>query len=161
MKKLRNLRLALPVVLVLGLVACDDDDDVTSSNSSLARVSVDAPDSAKTGDEFEVQITAENIGVSNIRNGHVDINFPTPLTVVGVGTSAGTNATFTNGLSGGRASWDVGTLDSNSQSRLIVRTVGVLLPGQGATRVTIEASLTGQAIDAGDAVAREEMTISP
>ena len=161
MKTLRYVRLVLPVALVLGLVACDDDDDVTSSNNSLARVSVDAPDSARTGDEFEVQITVENIGVSNIRNGHVDINFPTPLTVVGVGTSAGTNATFTNGLSGGRASWDLGTIDSNSQSRLIVRTLGVLLPGQGSARVTIEASLTGQGINAGDAVAREEMTINP
>jgi hypothetical protein len=161
MQKLRFLRFALPIALVLGLVACDDDDDVTGSNRSLARVSVDAPDAARTGDEFEVQITAENIGLSNIRNGHVDINVPTPLAVVGVGTSAGTNATFSNGLSGGRVSWDLGTLDSNSQSRLIVRTVGILLPGQGSAQVTIEASMTGQSIDAGDAVAREEMTINP
>jgi hypothetical protein len=80
---------------------------------------------------------------------------------MGVGTSAGTNATFTNGLTGGRVTWDLGTLDSNSQSRLNIRTVGILPAGQGSTRVTIEASLTGQSIGAGDAVAREEMTIEP
>lgn len=161
MKTLRSLRFALPLALVLGFVACDDDDDITGSNRSIARVSVDAPDSARSGAQFDVQITAENIGLSNIRTGRVDIDFPIPLTVVGVSTSSGTNATFSNGLSGGRVSWDLGTLDSNSRSRLTVRTVGVLALAQAATRVTIVATLTGQSIGAGDAVAREEMTINP
>lgn len=161
MKRLSLFRLALPLVLVPGFVACDDDDDITGSNRSLARVSVDAPDSSRSGNEFEIQVTAENIGISNIRNGRVDVTLPLPLLVMGVGTSAGTNATFTNGLTGGRVTWDLGTLDSNSQSRLNIRTVGILPAGQGSTRVTIEASLTGQSIGAGDAVAREEMTIEP
>jgi len=161
MKKLSFLRLAVALTLGIGATACDDDDDITGAGGALARVSVDAPASAQSGNQFDVQITAENIGIRGLQNGRVDINFPAPLAVVGVGTSAGTNATFSNGLTGGRASWDLGTLDSNSQSRLVVRTIGVLPVGQGATRVTIEATLSGQGIGAGDAVARDEMTINP
>ena len=161
MKKLPLLRLALPIALVLGLVACDDDDDVTGSGQSLARVSVDAPDSARSGDEFDVRITSENVGLSGIRDGRVDITLPLPLLVVSVSPSAGTNATFSNGLTGGRVTWDLGTLDSNSQSRLTIRGIGVLAPGQGSTRVTVEASMTGQGISPGEAVARDDMTINP
>lgn len=161
MKKRTLLRLALPISLALGFVACDDDDDVTGAGQSLARVSMDTPDSASSGNEFEIQVTAENIGISGIRNGRVDVTLPLPLLVVSLGTSAGTNATFSNGLTGGRVSWDLGTLDSNSQSRLTIRAVGVLAPGQGSTRVTVEASMTGQGISPGEAVARDDITINP
>jgi len=57
--------------------------------------------------------------------------------------------------------WDLRTLDSNSQSRLRVQTVGVLAPGEGSRRAAIEASLTGQSIGGGDAAAREDITINP
>jgi len=161
LRKLAFLRFALPLVLVLGFAACDDDDDVTGSNRSLARLSVDAPDTARSGDNFEVQIKAENVGFSNIGNARVEATFPGPLTVLSTDSSAGTSATFSNGLTGGRITWDLRTLDNNSQSRLAVRTMGRLTPGQTATKVTIEASLTGQSIRGGDAVARDEVTINP
>ena len=161
MKMRKLLRLVLPVALVLGFVGCDDDDDVTGSGQSLARVSVDAPDSARSGEEFDLRITAENIGISGIRDGRVDITLPLPLLVVGLSPSAGTNATFSNGLTGGRVTWDLGTLDSNSQSRLTIRAAGILPAGQGSTRVTIEASLSAQGISPGEAVARDDMTINP
>ena len=161
MTKRKLLRLALPVALVLGFVGCDDDDDVTGSGQSLARVSVDAPDSARSGDEFDVQITTENVGFSSIRDGRVDITLPLPLLVIGVSPSAGTNATFSNGLTGGRVTWDLGTLDSNSQSRLTIRGVGILPTGQASTRLTIEASMSAQGISPGEAVARDDMTINP
>ena len=162
MKTVRFLRLAVPVILALGLVACDDDDDdVTGAGGSLARVSVDAPGSARSGVQFETQITAENVGISNVHNGQVVVDFPAPLRVFGVDTSAGTNASFTNDVSGGRVFWDLGTLDSNSQSRLTVQTMGLLAPGQGSTNATIQASLAAQEVRAGDAVGRDTVTIEP
>ena len=162
MKKRTLLLLALlPVALVLGSVGCDDDDDVTGAGQSLVRVSVDAPDSAQSGVEFEVRITTENLGISGFRDGLVDITLPLPIVVVGVSPSAGTNATFSNGLTGGRVTWDLGTLDSNNQSVLRIRGVGTLLAGQGSMRLTIEASVTGQGISPGEAVARDDMTINP
>jgi len=161
MRRLKLLRAAVPLVLVLGLVACGDDNAVTGSNGSLARVEVDAPGSAKTGDAFEVQVKALNIGVSNIRNGRIDATFGVPLAILSVGTSPGTSASFSNGPTGGRITWDLGTLDSNSESRLTVQAVGVLAPAQGSRTATIEASLTGQSIAAGDAVASDNVTINP
>jgi hypothetical protein len=161
MKRCRFLRFAIPLALALGIVACDDDDDVTGSRGSLARVSVDAPGSATSGVEFEVDVSAENVGFSNVRNAQVTVDFPAPLRVFGVDATAGTNASFSNDLSGGRVFWDLGTLDSNSQSRLTVRTIGLLAPGQGSTRVTIQASLAAQEIRAGDAIARDDVTIDP
>ena len=161
MKKRKLLRLAVPLALVLGFVGCDDDDDVTGAGQSLARVSVDAPDSARSGEEFDVRISTENVGISGIRDGRVDVTLPLPLLVVGLSPSAGTNATFSNGLTGGRVTWDLGTLDANSQSRLTIRAVGILPTGQASTRITVEASMTGQGIRPGEAVARDDMTINP
>jgi hypothetical protein len=161
MLRFRLLRAAVPLVLVLGLVACDDDDDITGSNGSLARVEIDAPGSATTGDDFEVQVNALNIGVSNIRSGRVDATFGVPLAILSVDTSPGTSASFSNGPTGGRVTWDLGTLDSNSESRLTVRAVGVLAPAAGSQTATIEASLTAQGIGAGDVVASDTVTINP
>ena len=161
MRKRTLLLLALPLGLALGFVGCDDDDDVTGSGQSLARVSVDAPDSSQSGVEFEVRINTENLGFSGIDDGLVDITLPLPLVVVGVNPSPGTNATFSNGLTGGRVTWDLGTLDSNNQSVLKIRGVGTLLAGQGSMRLTVEASMTGEGISPGDAVARDDMTLHP
>lgn len=159
--KLSNAAAPLALVLVLGLVACGDNDAVTGSNGSLARVEIDAPGSATTGNAFEAEIKALNVGVSNIRNGRVDATFGAPLAILSVDASAGTSASFSNGPTGGRITWDLGTLDSNTESTLTVHTVGVLAPTAGSTRATIEASLTGQGISAGDAVASHNVTINP
>jgi hypothetical protein len=161
MKTLTLLRLAIPIALVLGVVACSDDDDFTGAAQSIARVSVDAPDSAASGVEFEVRITTENLGFSGLRDGRVDISLPLPLLVVSVSDSPGTNATFSNVLTGGRVTWDLGTLDSNNQSVLKIRGVGTLPAGQGSIRLTIEASMTGRGISPGEAVARDDMTLHP
>ena len=156
-------RLSLPLVAaaLVALTACSDDDDVTSSRGALVRVAVDAPDSARSGENFGVRIEAQNVGVTNLHDGRVEVAFPAPLAVVSVEASPGTSATFTNSAAVGRVSWRLNTLDSNSQSVLRVRVIGVLLPGQSARRLTIEASLTGDHIDPGDAVARDEVRLEP
>ena len=161
MKKVRLLAIAASLVMVVGLAGCDDDDEVTGSRGSLARISLDVPDSVQNGTRFDVEVSVENVGVSNVRSAQVVVDLPAPLAVFGVDSSAGTDASFVNGASGARVFWTLGTLDSNSQSRLTVDTAGLLAPGAASTRVTIEASLTGQDIGAGDAVAREDVTIQP
>jgi hypothetical protein len=161
MHRLKIFRAAIPLLLVLSLVACSDDDDVTGSGGSLARVEIDAPSSATTGNAFEVQVKALNVGVSNIRNGRIDATFGVPLAILSVDTSPGTSASFSNGPTGGRITWDLGTLDSNSESRLTVQTVGVLAPTQGSQTAMIDASMTAQGISAGDAVATDTVTINP
>jgi uncharacterized protein DUF11 len=156
----RNLLFRTAVVLfsVLGLAGCNDDgDDVTSSRGSLAGVEVEAPGTVQSGVEFGVDLSASNIGVSNIQNGRVDVTFDAPLTIVSVDPSSGTTATIV----GSRVVWDLGTLDANTRSRLAVRARGTLTAGQASRTATIRAELTGQGISAGDAVATDSVTITP
>lgn len=160
MNKFRLFRVSALLVLVLGLVACDDDD-ITGTGQSLARVEFDAPDAAKTGTTFSIDIRALNVGLSNVRNGRVEVTLGAPLGILSLDASPGTTATFSNGAFGGRITWDLGTLDSNSQSRLTVQTIGVLAPSEGSRTAALEASLTGEGIAAGEAVARDSVTINP
>jgi hypothetical protein len=156
----RNLLLRPGVVLlmVLGMAGCNDDgDDVTSSRGSLAAVEVEAPGMVQSGVEFGVDLSAANVGVSNIRNARVDITFDTPLSVLSVDPSSGTTATIVgNGIV-----WDLGTLDAITRSRLAARARGILAAGQSSRTATIRAQLTGQGISAGDAVATDSVTITP
>lgn len=161
MNTLRLLRISAPLVLVLGLVACNDDENIAGTGQSLARVEIDAPDTARTGTTFSVDVRALNVGLSNVRNGRVDVTLGAPLGILSLDTSPGTSATFSNGSFGGRITWDLGTLDSNSQSRLTVETIGVLAPTEGSRTAALEASMTGQGISAGEAVARDNVTINP
>jgi hypothetical protein len=157
----KTIRFAIPAALLLSFGACSDDDTVTSSRGALVRIAVDAPAAARSGENFGVRIEAQNVGVTNVHDGRVQVTLPAPLTVTGVDASAGTSATFTNGPAVATVSWTLNTLDSNSQSILTVRAVGALPAGQPARRLTIEASMTGEGIRAGDAVARDDMDLTP
>jgi len=156
----RNLLLRAGVVLaaVLGMIGCKGDgNDVTSSRGSLASVEVEAPGTAQSGAGFDVNLTASNVGISNIQNGRVDITFDAPLMILSVDPSSGTTASIV----GNRIIWDLHTLDSNTRSRLAARAMGILTPGQASRAATIRAELTGQGISAGDAVATDTVTITP
>ena len=140
------------------MAGCNDDgDDVTSSRGSLAAVEVEAPGMVQSGAEFGVDLSAANVGVSNIRNARVDVTFDAPLTIVSVDPSSGTTAT----IAGNRIVWDIGTLDANTRSRLAARARGILAAGASSRTATIRAELTGQGISAGDAVATDTVTITP
>jgi len=152
------LRPAILLLALAGLAGCNDSgDDVTSSRGSLAAVEVEAPGTVQSGVEFGVDVSAANVGISNIQNGRVDVTFDTPLIPLSVDPSSGTTAT----IAGNRIVWDLGTLDSNTRSRLAVRAKGTLAAGQSSRTARIHAQLTGQGISMGDAVATDDVTITP
>jgi hypothetical protein len=152
------LKSAVVLLIILGLAGCNDSgDDVTSSRGSLAAIEVEAPGMVQSGAEFGVDLSASNVGVSNIQNGRVDVTFDAPLTIVSVDPSSGTNASIV----GNRIVWNLGTLDANTRSRLAARAMGVLAAGQASRTATIRAEMTGQGISAGDAVATDTVTINP
>lgn len=159
MKAPRALVLTLLLAATLSAASCGDNTDVTGANQSLVRVSVDAPDTAKSGSSFGVQVRALNVGVAGIQDGRVTITLPSPLTVIAVDASAGTSATFTNGIAGGTVQWDLRTLDSNSQSRIDITTMGVLEATEGTKRLTVLASMTAQGINPGDAIAQDDVVL--
>jgi hypothetical protein len=151
--------LTLLLAATLSAASCGDNKDVTAANQSLVQVSVDAPDTAKSGSTFGVQVRALNVGVAGIHDGRVTITLPSPLTVIAVDASAGTTATFTNGVAGGTVQWDLHTLESNSQSRIDITTMGVLGATEGTKRLTVVATMTAQGINPGDAIAQDDVTL--
>jgi hypothetical protein len=151
--------MTLLLAATLSAASCGDNTNVTAANQSLVRVSVDAPDTAKSGSSFDVQVRALNVGVANIHDGHVTITLPSPLTVIAADASAGTTTTFTNGIAGGTVQWDLRTLDSNSQSKIDITTMGVLGATEGTKRLTVVASMTAQGINPGDAIAQDDVTL--
>jgi hypothetical protein len=144
--------------ILLSAAACNNDNnDVAGSRGSLAVVNVDAPSFAQSGVEFGVEITAAAVGISNVLDGHVVITFETPLVPRSVEASAGTSAS----ISGNSINWDLGTLDSNTRSRLQVRTVATLASGESSRSARIRAELTARGIGSGDAVATDFVTVTP
>ena len=156
MNRFRFLRFAAIVTLLAGAVACGNSD-TTTGNGALGRVSVNAPDSVTSGQAFDVEIDALNIGVQGIHNGAVAVTFPAPLVVNSVDASGGTQATF----AGGTVTWTLNTLDSNSQSTLHVNVTGTLAAGAAPMTLTVQASLTADGIRAGDAVATDTFQLMP
>lgn len=149
---------AITVAILLSAAACNNDNnDVAGSRGSLAVVNVDAPSFAQSGVEFGVEITAAAVGISNVLDGHVVITFETPLGPRSVEASAGTSAS----ISGSSVNWDLGTLDSNTRSRLEVRTIATLAPGESSRSARIRAELTARGISAGEAVATDFVTVTP
>lgn len=151
------LRRAAVVVLALGTLACNDENDVAGARGALAVLNVDAPSFAQSGVEFGVEIDAANVGVRNIRDGRVEITFESPLVPRAVQASSGTTAS----VSGTRVTWNLETLDSNTRSRLQVRVVGTLAAGEASRSARIRAELTALGIATGDAVATDFVTVMP
>ena len=156
----RDVRLRLAAVglfLAIGTSACNDENDVAGTRGALAVLTVDAPSFAQSGVEFGVEIDAANVGISNVRDGRVEITFESPLTPRMVEPSAGTTASVT----GDRVTWNLQTLDSNTRSRLQIRVLGTLSAGEASRSARIRAELTAQGISAGEAVATDFVTIMP
>jgi hypothetical protein len=161
MRLVRFLRLGVPALLLAGAFACSKSNDITGTGGALARLSVDAPNSAVSGQAFNVDVKALNIGVTNVHNGMVQITLPAPLTVDSLVASLGTTAIFRNGSSGAAVTWTLNTLDSNTQSTLRIGTTGALAPGEAARTVTVQAMMTADGIKSGDAVARKDVQLMP
>jgi hypothetical protein len=148
-------RLSVVAFLLLASAACHDE--TTTAPGAIANVRIDAPDSVHSGQSFVIDVSAVNVGINNIHNGQVQVTVPAPLQVSSVEASAGTSASSSNGT----VSWTLNTLDSNSQSRLHVNTVGALLPGSAAQNVTVRAVLTADGVGPGDAVAEHTIQLTP
>ena len=157
------LRIAGPAVLcaVAGLAYACNDNNTTTAPGSVANVSIDAPQSARSGETFTIDVAAVAVGVNNVHNGRVEVTLPSPLQVISVDSSSGTSATFSNGGGGATATWTLNTLDSNSQSRLHIATMGLLPSGSSAQTLTVRASLSGDGIRPGDAVANDSFQLMP
>ena len=155
--------LASLFLVSLGFVAAcsDKNNDVTGTGGALVRLNVDAPDSAVSGQPFNVNLTSQNIGVSNVRNGVVTVTLPSPLSVNSVTAESGTAATFSNSASGATVTWQLNTLDSNSSSDLAVQTMGALSPGAASLPIAIQAQLTADGIKPGESVATDSVTLTP
>jgi hypothetical protein len=122
----------------------------------LASITVTAPATAKSGQSFTIDVNATKVGVQGVHNGMVTVTIPAPLTVTAVDPSAGTTATFTSGS----VSWNLGTLDSNSNSTLHITVVGTLPSGSTGQMLTVQASLMADGIRAGDAVAQDTVQLN-
>ncbi|MEP6767273.1 MAG: hypothetical protein ABJC61_01290 [Acidobacteriota bacterium] len=157
---MKTVRIArIPVLLMLAFPGCHDRETSTAPGA-LANVRVDAPDSARSGETFVIDVSAVAVGINNVRNGHVQVTLPPPLLVLSAEASSGTAATFSNGA-GATVSWDLNTLDSNSQSRLHIRASGTLPSGSAAQSLTIRASMTADGVRSGDAVAEDTVQLLP
>lgn len=158
MKRFRTAGLAFSTALLLALAVTACRDDTTTAPGALANVTFDAPDSAHSGESVLVDVRAVNVGINNVHNGRVDVTLLAPLRVNSVEASDGT-ATFSNGA-GATVTWMLGTLDSNSQSRLHIHVTGTL-PSSTAMSLTLRASLTADGVRAGDAVAEHTLQLIP
>ena len=154
----RSTRTLLPAVLILltGLVGCSDND-ATTSPGAIASINVNAPDTATNGQTFNVDVLATAVGIAGVHNGFVNVTVPAPLTIMAADPDAGTTASF----SPSSATWNLGTLDANTNSTLHVTVMGTLPTGSAGQLVTITASLTADGISAGDAVASDSVQVNP
>lgn len=152
-------RIGLPLLVLVGAFACDDSK-TTTSPGALASVSFSAPDSVRSGQAFQVDVSALTVGVNSVQNARVDVTLPAPLAVNSLSSSSGTSATFVNG-NGATVSWVIGSLDSNSQSRLHIMILGILPAGSAAQSLTLNAMMTADGIRPGDAVAHATVQLMP
>jgi len=147
---------AVFVLAALAVPACRKD--TTTAPGALANVTFDAPDSARSGESILVDVRAVSVGINNVHNARVDVTLPAPLQVSSVEASDG-SATFSNGA-GSTVTWMLGTLDSNSQSRLHIHVTGTL-PSPAAASLTLRASLTADGIHEGDAITQKTLLLMP
>jgi hypothetical protein len=160
MLKPRLFAIAVCAAFVIAVAGCNDDkNDVTGTNLSLVQLTVDAPDTAKSGENFGVQIRALNTGLAGVHEGRITVTLPAPLTVISLSAPSGTSATFSNGASGATVDWNLGTLDSNTQNKLDITTMGTLAPTEATKKLTVVASMTAQGVNPGDLTAHDDVTL--
>lgn len=152
----RILQLAALGILAATWIGCHNSD-TTTAPGSLANVTVTGPGSASSGQSFTMNVAATAVGINTVQNAAVSVQIPAQCTVTNLDFSSGTNAT----TSGGMVTWTIGSLDSNSQSQLHITVTGTLPPGSGAQTVTFQATLTGNGITAGSAIASASVQINP
>jgi len=150
-----SLLVALPLIMV-GAVACNDDNDVTGSGGALASLNLDVPETVNSGVAFDVGLTTTAIGVTNVQNGVVTVTLPSPIQVTAVDAEAGTSATF----NGGVVTWTLNTLDSNTSSTLTIHSMGTLPVGSTNQSLTAQASMVADGISNGELVASENFTLA-
>ena len=155
----RYFRFLVPAAVLCAISACKNND-TTTAPGALASITINAPDSAGPGESFTIDVTATNVGVAGVHNGHVTVTLPPPLTVSAVDDSPGTSSTFSNGA-GASVSWTLNTLDSNTSSTLHVHAMGTLPPGSAAQTLTVQATLVADGITAGAAVAQDTVQLNP
>jgi hypothetical protein len=148
--------MALVAAFVGSLAACHHSD-TTTAPGALANVTVTGPSSVTNGQSFDLDVAATAVGVNNVQNGMVTVTVPAPLTITSTNASSGTNAT----VSGNTVTWNLGTLDSNSQSTLHINVMPALPSGSAAQSVTVHAQLTGNGINPGDATATTTVQVNP
>jgi hypothetical protein len=140
----------------LALGAGCHNNDVTGANGALARVSVNAPDNGTSGQNFDISVTAQAIGVQNIQNSVVTVTVPSQVQIVSVHSD---DPQTTATVSGNTVTWTIGTLDSNTESVLTVTVKGTTTTQE--TGLTVTAQMTGSGIKAGDAVATDTFNLNP
>jgi len=145
------------IAALAGFLAACHHSDTTTAPGSLANVTVTGPNSVTSGQSFDVDVAATAVGINNVQNGMVTVTVPAPLTILSTNASSGTSAT----ASGNTVTWNLGTLDANSQSTLHVNLMGTLPAGSNAQSVAIQAQLTATGINAGDATASATVQINP
>jgi hypothetical protein len=150
-----SLLVALPLVM-FGVIACNDDNDVTGSGGALASLNLDMPETVNSGAPFDASLTATAIGVTNVQNGVATVTFPAPIQVTAVDAEAGTSATF----NGGTVTWTLNTLDSNTSSTLTIHAMGTLPVGSANQTLTVQSSMVADGISNGELVASENFTLA-
>ena len=149
-------RMAIVAAFVGSVAACHHTD-TTTAPGALANVTVTGPSTVTSGQNFDVDVAATAVGVNNVQNGMVTVTVPAPLTITSTNASGGTSAA----VSGNTVTWTLGTLDANSQSTLHVNLMGSLPAGSNAQSVVIQAQLTANGVNAGDATSSTTVQINP
>jgi hypothetical protein len=157
----RRLRLFLPALpFVLGALACDNES-VTGTGGALAQLEMDMPDTVYSGVPFDAGASAANVGVEGVHEGVVTIALPAPLSIMGVATSPGTSATFSNDGVGATVTWELNTLDSFTRSNLTISARAELPSGAPEQLLTAQASMIADSIHFGELVANDSFVLAP
>src|SRR5215471_16203105 len=68
-------RLAVPALLLSCVLGCHDNK-TTTAPGAVANVMFNAPDSAKSGQNFTVDVNALNVGINGIHNAQIAVMVP-------------------------------------------------------------------------------------
>ncbi len=153
----RWVRLSLLALPLAGLVACNNNDDVTGTGGALATLAVDVPDTVQSGVPFDMSVSTTAVGVEGVHDGVVTATLPAPLQINNVDASPGTSATFSDST----VTWTLNTLDSNTNSHVTINAVGTLAPGAPSQNLTAQASMVADGINNGELVASDNFVLAP